>query len=308
MIATSLRTRVFLLIAAIVVLVTAILMAVSLRGVTLTVYGAEERAAANTLRLVSLDIESRYRHLLREKIASVRGHREQLENHGATIEATLRAFAAMSAERNESLAAAQRIALDWINTLPRTDGMQVMVYDQSLRVLAHPMPHVIGTSLAELRDIKGQALARTAYTQSGQFGVYQWPGTDSGEMDTHFGYFRRFDEWDWVVVVSNHAGEVQRDIERKRNDIVLAVSDTLARLTLARAGFVFVFSGDGQVVIPPPARASHLLDTGDAGSGRSLPAVLSELAMGRGLTKTSFTPDDGETWELGAAYIKPLNW
>lgn len=308
MIATSLRTRVFLLIAAIVVLVTAFLMAVSLRGVTATVYGAEERAAANSLRLVSLDVESRYRHLLREKIASVRGHRNQLESHGATIVATLQAFAAMSAQRNESLAAAQRIALDWIGTLPRTDGMQVMVYDRSLQVMAHPQPRFIGSSLAELRDIKGQALASAAYTQSGLFGVYQWPDADSGEMDTHFGYFRRFDEWDWIVVVSNHSGEVQRDVERKRNDIVVSVSDTLARLTLARSGFIFVFSGDGKVVIPPPAGARHLLDVDDADTGRPLRTVLSELALAPEATRVSFTPDEGEAWELGATYVKPLDW
>lgn len=309
MIATSLRTRVFLLIAAIVVLVTAVLMAVSLRGITTTVYGAEERAAANSLRLVSLDVESRYRHLLREKIASVRGHRGQLESHGAMIAATLQAFAAMSAQRNESLPAAQRIALDWIGTLPRTDGMQVMVYDRSLQVLAHPQPLFIGSSLAELRDIKGQALASAAYTQpSGLFGVYQWPDADTGEMDTHFGYFRRFEEWDWIVVVSNHSGEVQRDVERKRNDIVLSVSDTLARLTLARSGFVFVFSGDGNVVIPPPVAARHLLDADDADTGRPLRTVLSELARAPEAGRVSFTPDKGEAWELGAAYVKPLDW
>src|SRR5690606_27973434 len=123
MIAISLRTRVFLLIAAIVVLVTAVLMTVSLRSVTTATYDSEERAAANTLRLVSLDIESRYRHLLREKIASVRSYRSQLESQGAMIEATLRAFMAMSATRNESPTAAQRHALDWLATLPATHGM-----------------------------------------------------------------------------------------------------------------------------------------------------------------------------------------
>src|SRR5690606_24059162 len=188
-----------------------------------------------TLRLVSLDIESRYRHLLREKIASVRSYRSQLESQSAMIEATLRAFMAMSATRNESPTAAQRHALDWLATLPATHGMQVMVYDASLRILSHPQPFLIGSRLAQLRDIKGQDLASTAYAQPSQFGVYQWPDAVSGDMDTHFGYFRRFDDWNWVVVVSSHAGDIQREVERKRNDIVMSVADTLSRLTLARS-------------------------------------------------------------------------
>ncbi len=309
MIATSLRTRVFMLIAAIVALLAAFLMLITQRGVTATVYGAEERSAANILNLVGVDIESRYRHLLREKIASVRGYRDQLESYGDTVQATLAAFAAMAGDSPQEQARAQRMALDWINTLPTPDGMQVMVYDHSLRVLAHPLPVFVGTDLSGLRDIKGRTLASDVYRQPDPlFGVYRWPHAQTGELDTHFGYFRRFPAWQWVVAVSNNASAVEHEVNDKRNNIVMAVADTLNHLTLAQSGFLFVFSGNGDTVIPAPARASSLIDSLDDATGKSLQTTLMALARRPTPTRISFTPQGGQAWELGATYVKPLDW
>jgi sigma-B regulation protein RsbU (phosphoserine phosphatase) len=310
---TSLRTRIFLLIAALLVLVAAFVMLITQRAVTDTVYGSEERAAANALRLVSLDIDARYAQLLREKIATVRSYRAQLESHGNTVESTLNSFAALARAGVIDQAAAQRIALDWINELHATDNVQVMVYDRSLRVLAHPQAGFRGISLDLLRDLKGRAIAADMYRGTGVplFGVYPWPSATKGEIDTHFGYFRRFAAWDWVFVVGSEAGAVERAVAEKRKEIVTALGDTLNRLTLAQSGFAFVFAGNGDMVVAPPARAAALLTAHDAASGQPLRDMLKRLGEdATGATRASFTQPgkDGGVWELYAAYVKPLDW
>ena len=302
-----------MLIAAMLVLVAAFVMLITQRAVTDTVYGSEERAATNALRLVSLDIDARYAQLLREKIATVRSSRAQLESHGNTVESTLNSFAALAKAGVIDRDAAQRIALDWINELHGSDNIQVMVYDRSLRVLAHPQAGFRGISLNLLRDLKGRAIANDMYTGSGVplFGVYPWPSPSSGEIDTHFGYFRRFAPWDWVFVVGSEAGAVERTVAEKRKEIVTALGDTLNRLTLARSGFSFVFADNGDMVVAPPARATTLLSGRDADTGQPLRELLKRVAEDpTGAARASFRQqgDGGEVWELYATYVKPLKW
>lgn len=309
---TSLRTRVFLLVAAILALVAAFVMLVSQRTVTDTVYRAEDRATSNMLHLVALDIGVRYRQLLREKISTVRGFRAQLEAYGDTVQDTLRTFEHTVSTGALSETAAQMLALEWLDTLAARSGTRVLVYDDRQRVLnaAGTMDH--GRDLSALLDIKGRAPATDVYTDSDNalFSVYRWPNNLTGELDTHFGYFRLFSAWNWGVIISNAADTIEEAVTHRRNEIVVATSETLRQLTLSRSGFIFLFSGDGALIVPPPAHAATLLDETDQHSGRSLRAMLRAAADPAHTGQARFSSGIGssQTWELDAQYIKALDW
>lgn len=312
MIVTSLRTRVFLLVAAILALVAAFVMLVSHRTVTDTVYRAEDRATSNMLHLVALDIDVRYRQLLREKISTVRGYRGQLEAYGNTVQDTLNTFERTTRSGALDPAAAQALAVQWLDTLAERSGLHILVYDDTQRVLNAAGTADHGRNVATLHDIKGRTPATDVYTDSDNalFSVYRWPHAVTGELDTHFGYFRLFSPWNWVVIVSTAADTIEEAVTQRRNEIVVATSETLGQLTLSRSGFIFLFSGAGALTVPPPGHATGLLSQRDQASGLSLLEMLRAVSGPSHTGQATFASGGGseQTWEIDARYIKPLDW
>ncbi len=310
--ATSLRTRVFLLLAAILALLAAFVMIVSQRAVTDTVYQSEARNAANVLDLVTADVRERYRQLLREKIATVRGQRARLQAHGELIDTTLNTLARMADDDRLDPSRARALALDWVRSLEGIDGMTILVYDRNLQLLAGP-PGAGALHLADLRDVKGEAFAASvfAHPAAERYAVYAAPGTDAlqaGASSTQFGYFRHLASWDWAVAVTLPAGTVQATLAAKQAEIVAAVRATADRLTLAQRGFIFVFDDAGQILAAPaalsqallgsPADAAGLLGRIEAATDAAPLAQLSHAAPN--------APD--MVWEIAATRVKPLGW
>lgn len=307
--AISLRTRVFFLLAAILALLAAFVMLVSQRAVTSTVYQAESRAATNVLDLVAADVRERYSQLLREKIVSIRGYRERLQAHGVIVDATLASFAQLADESALGPPAARALALDWLRRLGDNDGMEVFVYDRSLRVLAAESDAMRGVSLAGLRDVKGEVFAASLYAHPGaeRFAVYGWP-PGAAEASTQLGYFRHLPAWDWVVAVTLPADAVETALAAKRSEIAEAVNSTAQRLTLARRGFLFVFDDAGKLIASPPAHAAPLLGAADTPDG--LLARIRTAAATAPLNQMPFAApgDPDAVWEISATHVKALGW
>ncbi|WP_170235404.1 SpoIIE family protein phosphatase [Verticiella sediminum] len=306
---TSLRTRVFLLVAAILALLAAFVMLVSQRAVTDTVYQAEVRAARNVLELLATDVRARNRQLLREKIATVRTYRAGLEQYDELIDTTLARFVALARAGTLDDASARRSALDWVEGLPRGQGVQVMVYDRSLELLSHADPRLHGASVQGLRDFKGEPFAAHPFRLGSpeHYAVYEWP-PDDAQGQLHFGLFSYFAPWDWVVAVSMPAGTVEETVRRQREELTDTVAATAQSLALARSGFIFVFDGAGRIVVAPPAHGTALLAASNA-QGEQVRSLLAADAE-RAAAGFTFAPADAPDaiWEVGGARINALDW
>ncbi|MBU4610650.1 SpoIIE family protein phosphatase [Achromobacter sp. GG226] len=299
----------FFLLAAILALLAAFVMLVSQRAVTSTVYQTEARGTTNVLDLVAADVRERYSQLLREKIVSIRGYRARLQAHGAIVEDTLATFAQLADESALGPIGARALALDWLRRLGENDGMEVFVYDRSLRVLAAESDAMRGASLAGLRDVKGEVFAPLLFARPGaeRFAVYGWP-PGAQEASTQLGYFRHVPAWDWVVAVTLPADAVEAALAAKRGEIADAVNTTAQRLTLARSGFLFVFDDAGRLIAPPPAHGRALLGAADTPDG--LLARIRAAATDAPLNQMPFSPpgDPNEVWEISATHVKALGW
>src|ERR1700754_715776 len=92
----SLRSKIFLLVVAILLVVAAFVMLVSRSDVTRTVSNSEEHAVANTMDLIRHDIDARWGALLSDKITTVRSGRRQLLQAGVTVSSVLASYAEMA--------------------------------------------------------------------------------------------------------------------------------------------------------------------------------------------------------------------
>ncbi|CAM3667420.1 Regulator [Bordetella sputigena] len=311
MFSRSLRSKIFLLVVAILLVVAAFIMLTSRRDVTRTVSASEQHAVSNIMDLIQRDIEARWSALLDDKVSMVRNGRRQLLETGNIVASVLAGYADMADRGVVTPGAAKGMARAWINHLGIGQRGYAFIYDARGQVLASGNPAMIDSDLSGITDLKGRPLASALYDESHTsgygFAIYRWPASAGQEAAARYAYFGYFRQWDWVIAISDSVQDVIEQVDTRREQMKSALRDTLSRLTLARSGFVFITADDDETVVPPPARAAGLLDSRDARSGKSLRELL------RGVTATSATQviafDTGrDAQHIEALRFKPLGW
>ncbi|ALM85835.1 SpoIIE family protein phosphatase [Bordetella sp. N] len=323
----SLRSKIFLLVVAILLTVAAFIMLSSRRDVTNTVAASEQHAVRNVLELVQHDTEARWGALFNDKISTVRNGRRQLLQTGATVASVLDSYARMAASGVIGSDAAKEMAQAWINQLHFDGHRYAFVYDAGGHVLASGAPEMIGQDLGAVLDLKGRPLARALYDESrtsgNGFAIYRWPTAD-GRRESRYAYFGYFRAWDWVIAISDSVQDITEQVDRRRVEMKVALRETLSRLTLARSGFLFIVGDDGEVVVAPPRADAALLDAtdirlpvpaenaapgvaADGSGGRTLRALLSEVRATGEPDVVSARMKSG-TWHVEALRFQPLGW
>ncbi len=309
----SLRTKIFLVLVAILATVAGFVMVFTQNEVEQAIFESEERAAVNVVDLLALDISVRYETLLRDKVETIRSRRRQLEEFGQVVRRTLDTYAQLAKSGAVSREAARGMALSWMNGMSFA-GRYVFAYDQSWKALAYPDPAKIGQDLFPYRDFKGQSVVGSMWQDATRFGhafsTYRWPSLETGALVTSFGYFGHHREWDLVFVVVDNSSDVEADVQAKLRQIEAALVDTLGRLTIAKEGFAFIFDGSGRDVAPPPPEHADLLRTPNLATGIGLREELIQAWREGWRTSGVFVPagDPGAGWETRVSYFKALDW
>ena len=311
---TSLRSKIFLLVGVTLCLGAIAVMLVTQRDVTRTVVASEELAVRNVLNLLVRDSEARWGALLNDKIATVRTGRRQLIELGSTVRSVLNMYV-QQVERGElSMAGAQDLAMQWINSLPMEQQRFSFVFNRDLIVLASGNASLRGTDLSALKDFKGRELAASVYEEARTTGqslaIYRWPLEGKPEQtELRYAYFAYFQPWDWIFAISGNAREVSRQFDQRRQEMETSMGEALESLRLAHSGFAFIATDDGKLIPSLPEEKASPLDTRDQNSGWTLRELLQDIPPNGEIGTITFSPNTSDKqWEISAAYFKPLGW
>ncbi|QVQ24844.1 SpoIIE family protein phosphatase [Achromobacter deleyi] len=307
----SLRSKIFLLVVALLVAVAAFVMLTSQRNVTRTVMNSERHAVSNVMELVLRDAEARWGALLTDKISTVRNGRRQLMQTGTVVAAALNSYADLAERGILTQGAAKGMARAWINRLKFDDRRYAFVYDADFQVLASGNPEMIDRDLSELSDFKNRPLAQALYEESRTsgygFAIYRWPpSAQRGDSETRYAYFGYFRPWNWVFAITDSAHDVIEQIQTRREQMESSVRATLSKLTLAQSGFIFIASDDGRMIVPLPEKQAGLLDAANP-QGETLRGLLARQKGGGELQSLSFDGGGGP-WRIDSARFAPLGW
>lgn len=311
---TSLRSKIFLLVGLTLLAGAIVVMLVTQRGVTRTVVASEEVAVRNVLNLLIKDSEARWGGLLTDKIATVRTGRSELVHLGATVRSVLDMYVEQVKNGSLSTEQAQALARLWIGTMPMAQQRFAFAFGPELITLATGRPGLMGQDLSTLTDFKGKALAASAYQEArttGQsFAIYRWPTSGvPGVSDLRYAWFGYFEPWDWVFAVSDDARAVVSQFDQRRNEMETSIKDVLVSLRLAQSGFAFILTRDDHLLAPLPTAQTGLLDAPDASSRQTLRQLLRNIPPNGDIATMPFNPTDSDgSWQISAAYFKPLGW
>ena len=310
---TSLRSKIFLLVGLTLLLSAALVMGLTQRSVTRTVFSMEEHAVENVLNLLVLDSEARWGGFLQDKIATVRNNRARLVQQGQTIQSALRSYREQVRRGELDDDRARRLALQWMGRLGAEFAGNVWVFDQDKQVLVSGDWLEDTIDLTTLKDYKGRPLAESMYQEvrvSGSaFAIYRLPDPDTGEPRLRYAYGSHTPEWDWVVMVSDDAQGVVEQFEHRRADTERAIADVLGDLRLAESGFAFIIGDDGRLISPPPDPYLKLLGEIDSITGRSLQGALHSQPRSADVQAMSFRPAGKDAaWYVYSTYFRPLGW
>lgn len=310
---TSLRGKILLLLAGTVLTITVLIAIISQHGITQTVSERESLAVHNTVELVSLNITTRWSHLLDEKIRAVRNERARLMEGGALVYSVLEAYAWEAQNGLLTQDQAQAIAQTWINRLSFENRRKVWIYGQDNRIVSSTDSSLIGRDISGLLDFKGRPLAETMREEGRDFGygfvVYNFLGAD-GE-GTRFAHFRYFGPWDWIVTVSDSTKAITEQNDSKQAELVKEMRDILSPLVLAQSGFVFIIADDGRFIVPPPEAYLSLFEVkeGDSDSLAAVVRLHEESRAENALASRVFHFRTGkESWRGEYVHIRPLAW
>ncbi|MBG0775712.1 MAG: SpoIIE family protein phosphatase [Desulfovibrionaceae bacterium] len=309
----SLKAKIFVMVGAILLLVAVLVILLTKRDVEDAMFRAEDRSARNVLNLVTLDIQGRYRNLLKDNIASIGSRKARLANLSDVVVSGLRRHAALAAQGLVGPARARTMALEWLRDLRYGDGEYFFVYGPDFKALAYPDPAMLGRDLTAYKDMKGRSVVKAMYEDARRYGAtfstFRWPAADGARTVKKFGIFTYFPQWDWIVAsaVDIEAFEAERD--RNLADIVRVLGSSMGEIKVADTGFVFLFDRDGKLLVSPPEGHETMLAAVNAATGHPLLKDIEEAVAHPEKQPLVFTlaGEDHER-EAYVSYFKPLKW
>ena len=302
----SIKTRIFLAVTLVVAAVAGIVMSSSRHVLEQDSIASEERSMRNVLKLVEDNIRGRYRSLLKDKVATVQADKQQFREFNSMVRVTLDRFAGLADRRVMSAARARTLALQWLSGARPVNGDFLLVFDREHRVLVSPNPSQRGQVIDQVVDIKGRSVARAARDEiirfNDSFLSFLWPEA-GGETSAKFGHFFGFPRWQWVIGAIGDVNRVEVEAQRQLTQLRTELADTLPLIVTGGNAAVFIFDGQGKMVVPPR-------DTPYLGAMTDeMRAALMRLARQMtGDAMLNVTTASGQELVGRASYIKPFDW
>ncbi|WP_051559768.1 cache domain-containing protein [Marinobacterium jannaschii] len=251
---SSLKSKFILLLIIMMTATASALLYFTNRDVGEAVSKAEKASAQNVLQLVELNIRAGYSRLVSDKIEILRGLDKELKRVSLVSASAVSGYAASSRSGDLSEAKAQALALRWLNTI-RIEKGEVFLFQRDGRILGHSEDGLDGASLANVRDLKGRRLEVVMrddqLSDKGDSAVFYWHKPDDAVGGKYMGHFRPIEGWPWTLGVILNFDDIEKESRAKMDAILDGLTKTFSRIQVAESGYVFLFSGDNKILIPP---------------------------------------------------------
>lgn len=301
---TSLRTKIVLLILAVLAAMAAPILYFTKADVGTAMFAAEERSVKNVLDLVTLHIRGEYRHLVWDKVEAVTSRKTRLASGAAMARKGMATFADLARRGLLTPGEARNGALQWLAGLGH-GGEEYFVYDQAGVVLFHPDASFVGRDMSSLSDFKGRrvlaSMREEAWAYGGAQAVFPWPGRDGSASGKRLGCFVSLPEFGWTLAAVVDIGDIENEAAFRLRELVDSLGKSLRQIRIANTGSLFVFDEAENLLVAPVGQLP------EGASGRDLLARL-KAAAGSGGGPVFLEDAAGRVSEFRVERLQALNW
>ncbi|NOY65639.1 MAG: HAMP domain-containing protein, partial [Nitrospirae bacterium] len=314
----SFKSRMLLLIVTMVVFTSATFMFLARKEVINAMFNAEEESARNVLKLVMLQIENEYNDLLYYKKSSIELHKKHLKDIITLQEAAIRKVYERVKQGLLDEETAKKRVLEELRSYRFGNNDYIWVSDYNSVLISHPDPRLNGKDYSRVRDVHGKLIVppmvEIARKNGEGYYSYWWRRLGSDRPVEKLAYVKLFPEWKWVLGTGVYIDDIEQEAARKLEAILENLRRTLAKIKVAKTGYIFVFNGQKRMLIHPvlagqdvsklknPVTGTYIID--DLIKAAKNPDVPLEYLWDR--------PDDRGHYvypkESYVAYFKPLDW
>ena len=308
---TSLTAKIFAMVAGLLLVVAGIVMTSSRDDVIRTMRASDVEAAESTLRLVEINIAGRYHSLLTERVRTVTDRRTHLQEIIGVVTRSLDEISAQVDRGTLSEQDGRTNAAKLISDL-RFDGDSeyVFAFDQAGIAIAYPEAGMVGHDLSSFRDYRGRDVVASAWDEAGRYGrtflTYRWKELGQDNLGMRFGLFVPLPRWNWMLAVTVDVQDVERDFQLKTDEFRSELRGELPKLPIARTGYIFLFDGKGNVLVPPQGGLD--LQATNTLTGHSLFEDITAAAKAGTRTIEHRADANGELFQSHLWFFKPFNW
>ena len=250
----SIKTKIIIFITLIIAVIASAMMYFTHRDVGLAMLTAEETSARNVLELVELGIKAEYKKLLQDKCETIMNIQRQLRSTTVSCVSILEEYSVFAERGLFIKPEAQERSLNWLKSV-NLQGGDVFVFEKDGSIVAHTNSELQGTSIASLRDIKGRSIVEVmredVLQNSGDSAVFYWEKLGEKSGSKKLGYFLPFTTWHWTVGAVVDIGNVEVETQKKMEKLIEVLGNSFAKIQIAESGYIFLFNGKGDMLIPP---------------------------------------------------------
>jgi len=263
----SLRSRILMIVVFIVVsTVTGIIYCVQ-KETLKTLSAVQEENARNILNTVMLNVENEYHSLIFHKKNLLETRKNERKNVVAMAIAAIYQFYDKFSRGILTEDQAKKQAISIIRDMRYDKGVGYLWINDIgrpiPRMIMHPtIPELDNTILDDpkfncalgIKQNLFQAFVDICLAKGQGYVDYLWPKpTENGltEDQPKISYVALFKPWGWVVGTGVYIEDIEFDAQKRLDAIVFELRQTFSKIRLAKSGYMFIFTGDNQVLVHP---------------------------------------------------------
>jgi len=263
----SLKSRILAGMLGVVLLTTISILILTRMTVGRAVSVSMNDSAHNLVNTVVLNVENQYRSILFHKESTLERRKAELKNITSLAITVVEGYYNRYAGGFLTEEEAQRQAVGEIKRLRYDDGVGYLWINDTRRpfpmMIMHPtIPEQDGTVLDDPSFNTALGVGANLFAamvdvclETGEgFVDYLWPKPTREGLTAEqpkISYVQLFREWDWVIGTGVYIDDIEEEVQKRLDAVLVELRDTFSRVRIAESGYMYIFRGDKEILIHP---------------------------------------------------------
>ncbi len=312
---TTLRSKIIFFVTLILFVTATTVMFFTDRDISNIMLKAGKESAHNVLNLVEVNIRDEYYKLRVGKIATIRERRDQLRNIAHLAVSVVKQYEGLLQNQTLTKKDLHIQFIDWLNSVAFPHQIEAFVFNDSGEILAHSNKVLIGSSIAQLVDIKSrnilQVMGAERIKADGDFAVFHWDLSEKRKAGKKIAFFLPLPGTPWILATEVSIGDIEAEADAKLNKTIESLKVIFGDINIADTGCAMVFDGHRTLLIPPCQhdREQDEQSRPDGFDNRLLDTIMEAANSEHGSARLIAVPGQPESeLQIYASYFKPLDW